>query len=271
MNIQPVTALFDLGRATIDGRLQETYIDWLRKAIAAFPNVIVFHDSTLPRVFISEYKSTIFLELGMGDLLASEQPRIKEILRDKAQNSLSDLVYKLPEYGFVIHSKFDFLKRACSIVDSEGLLWIDAGLSRFSNWTNCEINLNNLVFPLDTSEVCIDVRNLIKQLILNKTFRIRKLDIVGSSARIIGAATIYVPSSKINLFVDSARDLRKQWLADSKWDTEQVALFELLPKIKPRLIPEFQGNHLSMIQNRGYVHNKFISLFNFVFYKFLFL
>jgi hypothetical protein len=242
LDYQAVTALFDIDRESYDGRDIHTYLKWLSELIGFFPGIIIYHDKSIQQNFIQSHSTAKFIRMPVSNVLKIDQSKIEAINKTYLIKGASDLVYRSTKYSCLIHSKINLLSDALAHTDSQKLLWIDAGYSRFI--TNQ--NLASQLFTAKTFDsnflLSIDVKNLFKTILKRKTVKIASLAQVGTSTRIVGAATImisrkYVDSIKLELL-----NLQNFWIKSKIWDTEQVALLHILKKTKPYLVPEVNNN-----------------------------
>lgn len=217
--VQLVTALYDLDREVLDGRSFSTYTSWLSETLKLFPDTIVFHDSSLDISVFSEFSNVKFVSYDFKDLpLYRFRERISILNKSEVYRDKSDLVYNCIDYGILINSKLEFLQYASEITRAEGYLWVDAGISRF--------NPRKLParFEIPNFALLFDVRNYLRLGLKYKSFKLAKIAPFGSSTRIIGAVTIYIPAKAVAFLSDEYRDFVTGNLDKGFWDTEQVFL-----------------------------------------------
>ncbi len=129
----------------------------------------------------------------------------------------------MPRYSLLVMSKYDMLKR---VAEEEGekckMLWIDAGLSRFFRQDMGEGNLSlKKLDQLSDAMFAAPVTKFgIKQIQAKNTD-----SFVGSSPRLVTAGDMYATGAGA---IDVAKRLydmvEQNWLPNSKWDNEQVAM-----------------------------------------------
>jgi len=241
-DIQVVTAYFDLGRQSYDGRTTSMYKNWLSATISLFPGIIVFHDKSLSADFINSHTTANFFLENLEDFSRVSLKKIEEISKLFSSKN-ADLVYQLPAYGILIHSKFILLGKAKLIRKSKTYLWVDAGYSRF---VNSAAPPKKSFFPIvanKSSAVTIDLKSFLHSVWCAKNFNGSSLAPIGSSKRIIGGATISVGYEDVSLYVDEFMKLTANWVESDYWDTEQVALMHSLSILKPFIVPELSGRH----------------------------
>lgn len=217
--VQLVTALYDLDREALDGRSFSTYSFWLSETLKLFPDTIVFHDSSLDISIYSEFSKVKFIPFDFTDLpLYHFREKISILNESEAYRDKSDLVYNCIDYGILINSKLEFLHCASKINQAEGYLWVDAGISRF--------NPRKLParFEIPDFALLFDVRNYLRLGLKYKSFKLAKIAPYGSSTRIVGAVTIYIPAKKVSFLSNEYRDFVISNLDKGFWDTEQVFL-----------------------------------------------
>ena len=138
-----VTALYDIGRAAVDGRSMSDYCDWTRKTLAAVKDPIVFYLDSRLTEFEKEVRA---IRHDVGPICVvkttlEETPmwkyrsRVQEILSNsdfqKIQRHPQDITNKMPEYTLIQYAKFGWLCEAAPRTRSQTLVWMDAGFSRF--------------------------------------------------------------------------------------------------------------------------------------------
>ena len=214
-----MTALYDLDREALDGRSLSKYSFWLSETLKLFPNAIVFHDSSLDISIYSEFSSAKFVFYEFTNLpLYRFREKILILSESEAYRNKTDLVYNCIDYGILINSKLEFLKFASNINQAQGYLWVDAGISRFSP------GKMPTRFQIPNFALLFDVRNYLRLALNYKSFKLAKIAPFGSSTRIIGAVTIYIPAKAIAFLNNEYRNFVINNLNQGFWDTEQVSL-----------------------------------------------
>jgi hypothetical protein len=224
--VQPVTALFDINRESVDGRTLDLYRIWLEKTISIFPDVIVFHDGSCDSV---QKKVGNFIKLDKQQLWAFQQlDKLLQLLRDFRPLALEDITFKNPLYGLLQFSKFEFLSRASVDFPAHSFLWIDAGISRFLNHNldldNLEGNASRLLENNIDYSFEIDLRNNLSCV----PFGIRD-SVPGTCKRVISGTSFWINSLEVNKISEIIRQGIVSWVKEGIWDNEQVMLRRVLP------------------------------------------
>lgn len=227
-----VTGFYDIGRATFDNRDMEQYFEWLSELVETLPNLIIYHDKSLDetkrRILFDKNQNTSFIFLPLEQLpLYSQYTRIREMCGRYKENS-NDLVYKVVEYGILIHSKIDLIIFASRLFENYcHLVWIDAGITRFVKKSNrvakCIAKYDNNSFFVELS-----TRGNLQLLSFLQGEPLFKNPAIGSSRRLIGGSLIVVGQKAFNDFNERVEILRSEWERNSAWDTEQIFLSELI-------------------------------------------
>ena len=215
------TALFDLNRNEIDGRGMDIYRSWLSKTIELFPGIVIFHDGSLNQNNI-EFFDAKLIRLNKEDLeFFKLENSIKELFKKFIPQAKNDITFQLPQYSLMQFSKFSLAKYAKQISNSDGYLWVDAGISRFikkidpdtlkQNSTYVASQNYNAAFELDLRHNLSITKGLVQAPI-------------GSCKRIFSGTSFWIN----NAFTDQLNDLMlntvQEWISEGIWDNEQVAL-----------------------------------------------
>lgn len=146
-----VTALYDISRDKKgDGRTFDEYLSWFAETLRVKSPMVIFVDESL-KEFVQEHRKDLPTKIISQSL--EEIPYY--YLNDSIQNILNDKEYKakisdpgrveckMSMYNVIIFSKFSWVKRVIeeNTFGSEYFMWIDAGLSRFFDVHDVDINL----------------------------------------------------------------------------------------------------------------------------------
>lgn len=222
---QPYTALFDIGRSNIDGRSVNNYLEWLKKTIEIFPNLMVFHDGSCDLI---DFKSVNLIKISKDELETfGLKERVVQILNSYEPISPDDITFKLVEYSLVQYAKFELAEKVLEISQSSSILWVDAGISRFisseekSRFTS---NVTNLLNTKTRMVLEIDLRNNFK--LQNLTIQ---PSIVGSCRRVISGTSFWINSDFILELNYLIKSKLQEWIGAGVWDNEQVLLRNISP------------------------------------------
>ena len=232
LKIQPVSMLYNIERESVDGRGISEYITWANQLIKVFPNILIFHNASINLSDLDlPTRNLIHVEID-ALAMSNRKDEIKQICETYLLEGKEDLVYKLPDYGIAVASKFELLDRARTLTDASYYLWVDIGITRFVDLKSIPNNKSLVIKDLNRS-VYFEAdlrRNLVISQFLRKRGFLRVPNI-GSSRRVIGTGTFLVESNYVNQLDKLVRDLLDNWIDNSYWDTEQVAIGHLIRKI----------------------------------------
>jgi hypothetical protein len=228
---QVVTGFFEFGREELDGRNSQFYLNELKKLLHAYPNAFVYHNF-LDSSFQLNFPTVNFCYIELSSLPLSKYyseiaAAIGKIGEDCPKK---DLVHRVPEYGIVINSKLHLLNRASLETQSEFMIWIDAGISRFfteDELAQWRINLPRLNPSID-GIFQIDIRNWLRQIELR--FPPSKWIEFNSSTRVISGGIFVLRRVMSNSFSQEFDKILLERLSRGAWDTEQMFFFYLLKK-----------------------------------------
>lgn len=223
--IGAVTALYDIGRHRIDGRTIETYIEWLNATLRAPLPFTIFLDPGIdparvvakPGDWIIQRPLADFRPYGWRDKVLQVDPRGNH-----------DITHLLPDYSIVTFSKFEMLARAQCEMNVDGMLWVDAGLSRFFSQDLAETKINHefVASRLAPYRLCISAMPLLANALSKGRFRRNYL---GTSRRLASAGDFYVRADAAAEIAGQVFDIvENQWLARGRWDNEQVGMGYLM-------------------------------------------
>ena len=197
------------------------------------------------------HKNCTFIRIDLDDLpIAIKKREIGNCLnKAKIKNKDLDLVYKSVNYGIVVNSKPYFMKVAASLTESDLILWVDAGISRFYKGEKLPmLEISSELLPNGYFGIFdCDFRNLFRQA------RFFTLPInwikYGSSHRVISGGLILVRSSHIEDFYEIYMATLMKNLSLGYWDTEQVNLYKAFIGKKFLLLPVGEIRPVSILQN----------------------
>jgi hypothetical protein len=226
MNIVAVTALYNIGRAGVDGRDMGTYIAWLNKTLQVPLNFIVFLDPDIDASEIALKPGDQIISIAKDDLaMFAHRAQVEEILATSRTINRKDISYQLSDYGMMVMSKIDLMRRAAKRVDADYLMWLDAGLCRFlPDLTDAKI----IRTPKDVGGA---------SMLLNTTYyfsqrqrlgKIPKVSVNGARALMM-AGDLFIARAFIDELDARFRFMvETEWLPNGLWSNEQVALGTLL-------------------------------------------
>lgn len=226
MRIAAVTGLYDVGRAGIDGRSINDYIEWLNLTLTVPLPFLVFLDPTFDAGGIRLKPGDRIVRVSRDEFTAFRHRKtIEQICATSEHVNRRDIAFKLPDYGMLVMSKLGMMKRAGAETDADGLIWIDAGLSRFLP------DLRGATPKLDPAELdglTIGV-NATQHLAQHIGLGRLPHRMVGTCLTLVSGGDFYVARSFAKELSDRLDFmLETEWLPNGRWDNEQVALGCLL-------------------------------------------
>ena len=158
MSVTLVTALYDIDRVSRgDGRSFDEYLSWFSKTLKVKSPMVIFVDTSL-REFVEEHRKNLPTKIITQSLENVPyyylNEKIQKILDSKDYkqkiHSPSRIECRMSLYNVIIFSKFAWVKQIIeeNPFQSEYFMWMDAGLSRF--FEPHEIDLN-LPYPSETA------------------------------------------------------------------------------------------------------------------------
>lgn len=223
---KPYTLLFEIGRKEIDGRGHNEYKKWLKNTLSIFEEIVIYHDGCLEKDdfplsdlrFIPKKNLDIFKNLA----------KVKQVLENMKPEASDDITFKLPQYSLTQYAKFELGAKLLNDDNLDGVLWVDAGISRFISGKLDLKNLNKISNSLIQNKVDavfeIDLRNNLK------IFPIRILESSpGTSRRVISGTSFWLSKEYVNQLVPNINQRLENWIAEGVWDNEQVLLRQILP------------------------------------------
>lgn len=231
MKLRAVTSLYDIKRATNgDGRSIADYLAWLNRTLRLPVPFTIFLDPGIDPSKIALKTEDEIVVLPFSDLLAVRWlPRIEEICRDRAKFPASeDLNYRLPAYGPLMMSKFEFLERTeAAHPEDEHLLWIDGGISRFTPYDMAELRLRTdyLDRVMRKVDLLISARHHLRDYVHG-----RPHPYFPGRCQTLTIGAMFVVSAGRTAWLRELvfAHIEREWLAKQVWDTEQTALGELI-------------------------------------------
>jgi hypothetical protein len=129
----------------------------------------------------------------------------------------------------LMYSKFDMIRRAANEQpEADGLLWVDAGLSRFfaQDLAETRVDEQYLENELGTATLAVAITPTL-DLDLKHGRMARQY--VGTCRRLVSGGDIYVSAASAGAMAERVfKFVEDDWLAKGFWDNEQVALGYML-------------------------------------------
>jgi len=226
MKIVAVTGFYDVGRGGYDDRTPDRYVGWLNQTLQTPLPFLVFLDPEFDASGVVLKPEDRIVRVSRSDLtMFRHRERIEEIVATSQSVNRRDVAFNIPEYGMVVMSKLELVKRASKETDADYLVWIDAGLSRFIP----DLGDGKLkVTKADLEGVNL---GLTTTLHLAQRMRIGKFPrrMVGRTLAMMSAGDFIVARSFAEELSDRMDFLvETEWLPAGLWDNEQVAIGSLL-------------------------------------------
>jgi hypothetical protein len=225
--LSAVTGLYDLGRGRLDGRSIDIYLAWLNATLRVPLPFTIFLDPSIDPARLSLKPGDKIVQVPLSDFRPfTWRDRVKSICESgKGITARHDLSFLMPDYALMMYSKFEMVRRAATDKPADhGLIWIDAGLSRF--------------FDQDLADARVD-EAFRDELIGNATFaasitptlakdlqkgRLSKR-YAGTCQRLVTGGDFYVGAASAQVIEKQVSEfIETEWLAKGLWDNEQVAL-----------------------------------------------
>lgn len=231
MDLRAVTSLYDIGRATSgDGRTIEAYVGWLNRTLRLPVPFTIFLDPGIDPRRLEPKPEDELISLPFADLKAvGWLPRIEAICRGRAKFPASeDLNYRLPAYGPLMFSKFEFLERtAVRHPQADNLLWIDGGIARFTPYdmANLRLRTDYLTRVMSQVDLLVSARHHLRDYAHGRPHP----DFPGRCQTLAIGAMFVVPALRAEWLCRLVfAHVEREWLDNDLWDTEQTALGELI-------------------------------------------
>jgi len=233
------TALYDIGRESIDGRSFELYKEWLKSTVKIFPGIYIFHDGSL-----NDFKALDcnLITIPLQELnIFKRMEQVSQILTEFKPISSSDITFKTPLYSLVQYSKFELASQLKAIVNFDSLLWVDAGISRFIDSSDNNAIVNNSIKLLkENKEIVFEID--LRRNIDFKNFSIKSYK-PGSCRRVISGTSFWINTLAIEKIYDLLNVKLDEWAESKVWDNEQVML-----RI---IVKEYKFDNVYVLQNRN--------------------
>jgi len=250
---QVVSALYDIDRQEFDARGVDTYLALADDFLKYFPEAIIFHNLQSQNeieLLVNKHPKANFVFLPFSKLpLFQYFNEISSACKFNLESGKSDLVYKSPKYGILIHSKFFFLNRAQEIDAAESYTWIDIGIARFLPSGSAEVNFGASFLGIAANKAIfeVDIRRLLNVRHVPALFKIYLNGLIGSSQRLVSAAFFSIPGTLLKEFFEYLTFVQNHWVRAGLWDTEQVLLAKSISQFSPELILQRGENPVTLL------------------------
>ncbi len=233
------SALYDIGREKIDGRMFKDYKMWLKKTTTIFPGMYIFHDGNLTDF---ENLDCYLIELPLSDLeIFKKLDLVTKILQKFKPIATSDITFKTPLYSLVQFAKFELAYHLRARIAFDSVLWVDAGISRFLEKVDHELLIYNSKRLIDEG------KETVFEIDLRRNIDLGKLSIknpnVGTCKRVISGTSFWINNDFLNEFNYLVNSKLEEWIDSGVWDNEQILIRKLLA--------ENQINSKYILQNRN--------------------
>lgn len=226
MKIAAVTGFYDIGRGGYDNRTPQKYISWLNQTLQTPLPFLVFLDPEFDASNIVLKPVDRIVRVPRSNLtMFRHREKIQTIIASSQNVNRRDIAFNIPEYGMIVMSKLELIKRAARETDADFLVWIDAGLSRFIP------NLGDGKLKVTKGDLEGVNLGLTTTLHLAQRMRIGKFPrrMVGRALAMMSAGDFIVAHNFAAELSDRMDFLvEKEWLPAGLWDNEQVAIGSLL-------------------------------------------
>lgn len=257
-----VTAMYDIGRAAVDGRSIETYKTWMLRTLRSIQEPMVLYlDNRLADAGWEKEVLEARQEIGPICVMTtaleeipmwSSYDSVASVLQAKAYKHLhpNDITNKHPAYSLIQYSKFEWLSNAAKRIPlCDHLVWMDAGFSRFFTG-DCRFQLRKkMLNVLPQNQISIEASALISQIGM-----ITPENYIGSNLCILHGGLWVVSKSLLPTLLSR---IQKIWLNEmlekGRIDNEQIAL-ALVCKDSPEFFDlvytnQLLGSHRTMFFN----------------------
>jgi len=226
LKITAVTGFYDIGRGGYDSRGPEKYIGWLNQTLRAPLPFLVFLDPAFDASGVQLKPEDRIVRVAKDDLtMFRNRARIEEIVATSQTVNRRDISFHVPEYGMIVMSKLDLLKRAAQETDADQLVWIDAGHCRLMP------DLAGRTLQVTAADFAGMNFGVYTTFHLAQRMRIGKFPrrMVGTTLAMMSAADFIVARSFAQELSDRMDFMvQTQWLPAGLWDNEQMAIGTLL-------------------------------------------
>jgi hypothetical protein len=232
-----VTALYDINRP--GGRSYSDYQKWFEETLRLrYPMVIFTEEDN--REIIEKVREKMPTQVFYEPIpLNHTKADVERIVRDSPPwSNIKRLLVTHPhhpeftcfEYIPIINSKFTWMERASrkNFFQTDHIFWIDAGLSRFFNFSFSKVSFKN---PSD--KLYLQLGHLGRELV-NGTVDVEQR--IGLSTNFMMAGFWGAPTDFISEVSKMGMELyESEFLAKSRIDNEQVLFGFIMKKYKDRL------------------------------------
>lgn len=228
-----VTAMYDIGRATIDGRTCEDYRTWTLHTLRSIQEpVIMYLETKLAEA--GWEKQVLEARRDVGPICLVKTA-LEEIPMWKYHNTVAtilnntefkarqryphDITNRLPAYCLIQYSKFGWLSDAAKRIQSNHLIWMDTGFSRFFT-ENGRFHLREKLLAIMTDKISIETSRLITQIdeLTSDVY-------IGTNECILRGGLWVVSKSVLqSLHFGIQQIWEEEMLAKGRIDNEQIAL-----------------------------------------------
>lgn len=224
--VTAVTGFYDVGRAAVDGRTAEQYLTWLNTTLQLPLPFVVFLDPAFDASGLALKPGDRVVRVAKNELgMFKHREEVEQIVATGETVNRRDIAFNLAEYGMIVMSKPELLKRAAAEVEADFLVWIDAGHCRF-------------VPDLSQATLQVSATELEGMSIgLNTTYHLAQRMRLGRfPERMVGTCLAMMSAEDIIVAHDFAKEfsdrldfmVETEWLPQGRWDNEQVAIGCLL-------------------------------------------
>jgi hypothetical protein len=223
--ITGVTALYDIGRDRFHHtRTIDRYVSWLNATLRAPLPFVVFLDPKIDASRINLKPIDRSLAIGIDDFgVFARRKQVEEVLKQRQWAKCDeDITFLHPPYSMLMLSKLEIMARTATMTATDGLFWIDAGLSRFfsQELQSTEISASFLEAIGNASFAAA-----ITPLLASDLWRGGpSCHYPGTAARLVTGGDFYVRADQAQALSVRLLALIDGWLAQGLWDNEQVAL-----------------------------------------------
>jgi len=229
-----VTMVYDIGRASKDGRTVNDYVTWLNLTLRLPITFTVFLDPKIDASQIKLKPGDNLVQMSFDELYPNRwRDRVTAICVDGHNiKAKDDLTYRLPAYALVQFAKFDVLSRSKTYQpDATHVLWIDAGISRFFDTPPEKVFFDYDYFShlaaASTASLFLAITPRLAIHLREKS----EATYVGTCERLATGEMFMIRADQSETVAHRVYDyVEQQWLVQNLWDNEQVALGEILSR-----------------------------------------
>ena len=219
-----MTALYDLGRERADGRSLDSYIEWLKATCKILPNITVFTDIKEVAKVLPEHAVVVDLNFSEFDMYVHREKVADICARMSRKSKVQDITIRLPDYAIFQFGKFQLLDLASQMGSEEYLVWVDAGISRFTRAVEPRV-----VPDVDALFAAIGDADALFEVDFRQNTRLGKLRLVktGTFRRTFSGTAFAISKEATSNYRRLLSLKALSWLEQHTWDNEQVALNQL--------------------------------------------